>query len=271
MPRKVLKADKPPLLFLERALCGARLQNVPEVRAALNPKDFFTEREERNDSALKAWVSPQFDSSLPLAPPVRRGRRKCQSTRSILDSSSQLSRKNSISKFPSLTFQTRSRDQSHQPRKRKAAERGVASDAGNQPQGLHQIRTVSHAQCSAAPQRLTSSGRKRNVERCSGGAASSSRCTERPETLSAECASTPPSSELGSIGPPPDVDTPKVIQEGISGPSPTSPPDILVADTPEMDYGLKVTWRRRRGLMVMLKEKGHLSDSDVHPDEYYLD
>lgn len=57
MPRKVLKVEKPPLLFLEQALCGARLKNVPEVRAALNPKDFFTEREERNDSALKAWVN----------------------------------------------------------------------------------------------------------------------------------------------------------------------------------------------------------------------
>lgn len=222
-------------------------------------------------------MSPQFDTSLPLAPPVRRGRRKCQSTRSILDSSSQLSRKNSVSKYPSLTFQTRSRDQSHQPRKRKAAEPVVASDAGIQTQGLRQIRTVSRAHCSGAQKRLTNSGTKRNVEWCSG-AASSSRCTERAETLSAEGASRPPSSELGSVGPPPYVDTGKVIQEGISGPSPTSPhmlspqprehpsnqpPDILVADTPEMDYGLKVTWRRRRGLMVMLKEKGHLSDSDV--------
>lgn len=57
MPRKAIKTEKPPLLFLERALCGARLQNVPEVRAAFNAKEFFTEKQEHNSSALKSWVS----------------------------------------------------------------------------------------------------------------------------------------------------------------------------------------------------------------------
>ncbi len=57
MPRKAVKTEKPPLLFLERSLCGARLQNVPEVRAALNPKEFFTETEAHNSSALNSWVS----------------------------------------------------------------------------------------------------------------------------------------------------------------------------------------------------------------------
>ncbi|TKS90541.1 Tubby-related protein 3 [Collichthys lucidus] len=107
MPRKATKTEKPPLLFLERSLCGARLQNVPEVRAALNPKDFFTESQEQHSSALTSWVSPQFDSaSAAAAPPVRRGRRKCLSATSILDSCSQLSRKNTVCKFPSLKFQT---------------------------------------------------------------------------------------------------------------------------------------------------------------------
>lgn len=200
-------------------------------------------------------------------------------------------------KFPSLTFQTRSRDQSHQPKsthKRKATECTVVSDAGNQPQGLCQIRTVSSAQYSDTPKRQTTSVRKRNVERYSDGAASSSRCLDQLETPSvqvkercgipADGASTPASNELSSVGPPPDVDTPKVIQEESSGPSPTSlhlllpqsctpscnqPPDILVADTPERDYGLKVTWRRRRRLMLLFKERGHLSDSDVFSHSSY--
>lgn len=60
MPRKATKTEKPPLLFLEQALCGARLQNVPEVRAALNPKDFFTEKQQHNSSALQSWVSCSF-------------------------------------------------------------------------------------------------------------------------------------------------------------------------------------------------------------------
>lgn len=197
-------------------------------------------------------------------------------------------------KFPSLTFQTRSRDQSHQPKsthKKKATECTVVSDAGHQPQGLCRIRTISSAQYSDTPKRQPTSIRKRNVERYSDGAASSSRCLGQPQNPSvqvkercaipADGASTPASSELSevnSVGPPPDVDTPKVIQEGSSGPSPTplhlllpqsctppcnQQPDIMVADTPESDYGLKVTWRRRRGQMFLLKERGHLSDSDV--------
>ncbi|XP_051248376.1 RAD9, HUS1, RAD1-interacting nuclear orphan protein 1 [Dicentrarchus labrax] len=297
MPRKAIKTEKPPLLFLERTLCGARLQNVPEVRAALNPKEFFTETEAHNSSALNSWVSPQFDGSLAAAPPVRRGRRKCHSSTSILDSCSQLSRKNSVCKFPSLTFQTRSRDQANQPkstRAKKDTERTVVSDAGNQPRGSCRIkRTVSSAQFSDTPKRQTTSIRKRNVERFSAAAASSSRHLDQLQTPSiqvtercgipADGSSTPASnefitSEVSGVGPPPDVDTPEVIQEGRSCPSSASvhllvpqsctppcnqPPDILVSDTPERDYGVKVTWRRRRGLMLLMKERGHLSDSDV--------
>lgn len=228
---------------------------------------------------------------------MRRGRRKCPSATSILDSCSQLSRKNSVCKFPSLTFQTRSRDQPHQQkskRTKRATERTVVSHAGNQPQGSCQIKGVlSGAQNTDTPKRQTTSIRKRNLERFSDSAASSSRRSDQPETPSvqvkercripADCASTPASNEFsttedGSVDPPPDVDTPKVIQEGSSRLSPTSlhllqprsctppcnqPPDILVADTPERDYGLKVTWRRRRGLMLFLKERGHLSDLNV--------
>lgn len=57
MPRKVTKTAKPSLQFLERPLCGAKLQNVPEVRAALNARDFFTEAEAQSSSALNSWVS----------------------------------------------------------------------------------------------------------------------------------------------------------------------------------------------------------------------
>uniref|UniRef100_UPI0037E7F942 RAD9, HUS1, RAD1-interacting nuclear orphan protein 1 n=1 Tax=Semicossyphus pulcher TaxID=241346 RepID=UPI0037E7F942 len=295
MPRKALKTEKHPLLFQERSLCGARLQNVPEVRAALNPREFFTETQAQNSSALNSWVSPQFDSTLAAAPPVRRGRRKCLSATSILDNSTQLSRKNSVCKFPALSFQTRSRDQSHQPkstRTKKATACTAVPDAGNQPQGSRQIkRTASSAQCLDTPKRQTTSIRRRNGERVSDAAASSNRCLDGPEIPSVQERCIIPAdgasilalnefstTEISSIGLPPDVDTPKVIQEGISCLSSTSlhlllpqpctppydqPPDVLVADTPERDYGLKVTWRRRRGLMLLLKERGLLSDSDV--------
>lgn len=210
---------------------------------------------------------------------MRRGRRKCQSTTSILDSCSQLTRKTSVCKFPSLSFQTRSRDQSHQAKRTKKST--DVSDAGNKPQGSCRIKkTVSSVQHIDTPKRQTNSIRTRNVERFSDGAASSSRCSDQPSIQVTEKRRTPApaSDEFSSVSPPPDVDTPKVIQEGNTSPSSAlldllqaqpctppcnQPPDILVADTPERDYGLKVTWRRRRDVMLLLMERGHLSDSDV--------
>ncbi|XP_068442450.1 RAD9, HUS1, RAD1-interacting nuclear orphan protein 1 [Clinocottus analis] len=292
MPRKALKTEKPPLLFLEHPVCGARLQNVPEVRAALNPKEFFTETQ--NSSALTSWVTPQFDPSVAAALPVKRGRRKCSSATSIVDGCSQLSRKKSVCTFPSLSFQTRSRDQSHQPKSthaKKSTQSAVVSDTGNQPQKTCRRNTmVSIAQSSDTPKKQTTSIRKRNVGRLPNDAAYPSRCSEQLKTpsiqvmenciISADGVSTPASKEFSAteVSPPPDVDTPKVTHGGSSCPPFTSlqllsaqpctppcsqPPDILVADTPERDYGVKVTWRRRRGLMMLLKERGQLSDSDA--------
>lgn len=200
-------------------------------------------------------VSPQFQTSVAAAAPARRGRRKCQSATSILDG------RNSVCKFPSLTFKTILKNQPHQPRNtRKAA-----------------------AQNSDTPGRRVTSVRRGNAARRSDGVASSSRCLIQPEAPSdpieqrGQALATPTSTRFSSFGPPPNVDTPGAIEEGSKCPSPSplhmllccscstcnQPPDILVADTPERDYGLKVTWRRRKDLMTMMKERGHLSDSDV--------
>lgn len=96
-------------------------------------------------------------------------------------------------------------------------------------------------------------------------------------SVPAEGASTPGTSEVTSVSPPSDVETPDLIQGGGSYRSsppahfllappctpPRNRPHILVDDTPERDYGLKVTWRRRKNLMLMLKDRGHLSESDA--------
>lgn len=60
MPRKVAKTEKPALLFLERPGRGARLQNVPAIRAAVNPKEFFTETQIHHGSSLNSWVCSLF-------------------------------------------------------------------------------------------------------------------------------------------------------------------------------------------------------------------
>lgn len=223
---------------------------------------------------------------------MRRGKRKCQSATSVIDSCSKLSRKNSVCKFPSLSFHRKTRDQTQQPKlisTKKATESAVVSDKAIQTPGLCDFQgTVSNAHFLDTPRRQPASIRKRNVERFPGGAASSSRGPDQPETppvqlakrcrISTESVSTPAPTEI-SADPPPDVDTPEAVPDRTRSPTlpieglqillvrPCTPhnlpPDSLVPDTPERDYGLKVTWRRRRGLMLLLKEKGHLSNSDV--------
>ncbi|XP_029969086.1 RAD9, HUS1, RAD1-interacting nuclear orphan protein 1 [Salarias fasciatus] len=243
MPRKAKKTAKPPLLFLEQPSSGSRLKNVPEVRAALNPKEFFSEETAGSSSALHAWVSPQFDRSAFAALPARRGRRRCRSAASILDSCTQPPRKTSVCRYPALSFQTRPRDQ-----------RAGVSGTGNKPK---------KPRCSDTRERPTDSVRKRRHE---------------AETSCRIPAGAPPSTPPGAVDPPPDVETPEVIREEsrrpphASGhfllnrpPSPpcVQPPDTLAADTPERDYGVKVTWRRRRRMMESLRERGHLSESDT--------
>lgn len=216
------------------------------------------------ETAFVFQVSPQFcTSAAAVAAPRRRGRGRCQSATSILDSCSQLDRRNSACKFPSLTFVSGLRNQAHQ-----------------QQSGCTR-KTAAHE--SDKPKRHTTSVRKGNVARSSDDAASTSRCLTQPGTPSAPVrprGMTPvtlASPHVNSFGPPSNVDTPDVTQEGRECPSPgplhmllhrssspcIQPPDILVADTPERDYGLKVTWRRRKDLMTVMKERGHLSESDM--------
>ena len=46
-----------------------------------------------------------------------------------------------------------------------------------------------------------------------------------------------------------------------STPKSPEPGPVLVKDTPEDKYGIKVTWRRRRHLFTYLRERGKLSRS----------
>lgn len=275
MPRKTKKTEKQPLRFLERPVGEARVQIIPDVRAAINPKDFFSETQRHNGSSLNSWVSPQFDTSVAAALPLKRGRRKCHSSTSII---SQLSRKSSVCKFPSLLFEPGSREQFYQSKHAKRKTASESTVVSNHLQGSAQIKsTICNVQNCETPKRQLVPFKKDNLHRT----CSQSGLKAEISCISAEGPLTPAPSEgtstdLNNIGPLPDVDTPKVIQDYSCPCSQAlkalqSPPcsshcketDILVPDTPERDYGVKVTWRRRRELMLLLKERGHLSDSDA--------
>ena len=83
-------------------------------------------------------------------------------------------------------------------------------------------------------------------------------------------------SNVGNYLIPPDIDTPEISQKVASSSKctllhlllPSTPPhsdnlDILVKDTPERDYGLKVTWRRRKERMRLLMKRGQLTSQQV--------
>lgn len=221
---------------------------------------------------------------------MRRGRRGQASTTSILSAHSQISsRKSSVCKFPPLTFEGRNQNQPKRTLRKRPPQCPGASDKGKEPERLRPKKT-SGANEQETPSRKVHSVRRRNAASCSDGEASCSRSLKHPgapATLvvggQTEGGVTPPpgessNSKVISFGPVPDVDTPNLLQETFGDPVPaflrlflprpvTPPehrqPDVLVPNTPERDYGLKVTWRRRTSLMLLLKNSGRLSDFSI--------
>nr|XP_004610656.1 unnamed protein product [Sorex araneus] len=63
---------------------------------------------------------------------------------------------------------------------------------------------------------------------------------------------------------PPDLRTPEPAAAPGQGENSPEPGPVLVRDTPEDKYGLKVTWRRRQQLLAFLQDRGKLSRSQVH-------
>lgn len=96
----------------------------------------------------------------------------------------------------------------------------------------------------------------------------------KPRSSFTPCTSTPETTRLLT---PPNIQTTEVPHcQHSAAPSVLSllfPPNkpgtpqrtknLLVRDTPESDYGLKVTWRRRKKLMRLLTERGQLPDTEA--------
>uniref|UniRef100_A0A8C6SE37 Uncharacterized protein n=1 Tax=Neogobius melanostomus TaxID=47308 RepID=A0A8C6SE37_9GOBI len=264
MPRKKIQIEKHPLRFLERPAGEARVHhNVPEVRAALNPKDFFTEAHGHNGSALNSWVKPQFDTS--AAAPVKRKKGKLSA--SVQGNFSQLSRARSVcsNRFPTLLFQTKK--DHHQKQRKKVLDNRISSASNGQ--GFSQKAKIG----------TTEKGLLQN-DNIISRYGNSKKATSLCQTGGNSCIPTEaPSSHAPNDCAPVDIASPlphlvlaqiedysstfsKPLHLLWSPPCTPSTTDILVPDTPERDYGVKVTWRHRKKLMQLLKAKGHLSDPE---------
>lgn len=182
---------------------------------------------------VTSWVSPQFDIPTESWFPVNRKRHK-------RDQARHSSRKCTTSKFPHLMFEN--------------------------PQSSSSSATLGIPSTRECPnQSEKDSSRRPLVPMLSPQSAGE---------LSAHALQ-----NLPYVFIPPDIQTPESssVQEGpispdqrensflncfhTSTPKSPEPGPVLVKDTPEEKYGIKVTWRRRQHLLTYLRERGRLSKS----------
>ncbi|MFT7812627.1 CL032 protein-like [Arapaima gigas] len=300
---------RPPLLFTEAPLNGAKHHYVAERPRSAGAKQFGSETRRPGHSAGSTWVTPEFDTTMELQTAVRRrgrGRgRVSHSGRSVLDSSLLLTlphlKKRTVCKFPPLSFES-STSSSSSPTQCPIRTRGfkapqMVTGAPEHKRALDCVpKAVSPSSQSVgdANTPVCFKSFRRGCKRGMGarGVTSPEVSTTvvpgEQRTLLAvtgggnvcsALAVTPPTSRgdyfHGSVFSPPNVETPDTQRSRTNTESPPSfgvrapvtpenqALDILVNDTPEEDYGMRVTWRRRKRLMNILLEQGQLSYTDI--------
>ncbi|MBN3306322.1 RAD9, HUS1, RAD1-interacting nuclear orphan protein 1 [Amia ocellicauda] len=277
MPRKRKNSNtskKPQLLFQENPINGIKHHYGTPVKSALNPKHVPTEAPGGN--ATCQWVTPQFDAAMQLHLPTRRRKRQQSGSsvqQSVLGRSSLLmAKKTSVCKFPSLTF--RNTVMLHH----KAAQQSLAVPLNKikcQTGRLSDNKEVTAARpCKEAHSSLSLLS---TTETCE------SQRTPLPEMEIdrhdvAQSVRGYRSPDIENIFTPPAYHTPEAGDCGVGNvesdllgrlifsptPNDSEPQgDTLVKDTPEQDYGVKVTWRRRKGIMKYLKDHGQLSSGEA--------
>lgn len=230
-PRKRRRppSRKPQLLFHQRPLegpkhrCGSPQLPITHTRQVPSkPIDHST---------ITSWVSPQFDTTAESWLPANQKRHH-------RDQARRSSRKSASSKFPHLAFES-------PPSSASSATLGIPliRDHPSQPEKDISRRPLVPL---LSPQ--------------SCGELSAQELHSFPYVLLPPDVQTPESLMKGGLIPseqrensPPSCSLPTSVPES------PEPGPVLVEDTPEEKYGLKVTWRRRRHLFTYLRERGKLS------------
>ncbi|KAM7066348.1 RAD9, HUS1, RAD1-interacting nuclear orphan protein 1 [Acridotheres tristis] len=248
------KAKKAELVFLERPRAGPIHCYETPLHSAENPRRVPTKPVDKNTSA--AWVCPQFDTTksvvLKACQKKHRGPHKPHN-QDANHSSFHVGgacRGAVACRFPPLTFENpeghavpplddpnrlrKNAQCSHnQPKKGTAANANIQGKSPENcgepaPQVVEQeVLPPPYAEAAHVPS-------PRN-ERCSNGLSQSSQAWH-------------PENELAF---------------GIDPCGRGEAAAVLVTDTPEHEYGIKVTWRRRPHIMKYLREQGNLSAADI--------
>ncbi|XP_023666676.1 RAD9, HUS1, RAD1-interacting nuclear orphan protein 1 [Paramormyrops kingsleyae] len=299
-PKKRLNSRKPQLLFIEPPLSGARHPHGSQVQSAANPRLFLSTNQRQSSTRNSSWVMPQFDTNLQLQSfGLQKGRRRKghKADSSIMNRSSTLClpqpKKTSVCKFPTLTFDTSTSSPAEGP----AVTYGLK--VPNPHMDELETNHVAGLASNAAPPSIESSSMMETPKKVTSlkrrtikdtacriitpGVAASTRDTEAQladnygHTSGPAYMITPnnmKSNHMDSVFTPPDLDTPEtqasknsklhfLLPDSTEMVSYNQPAEILVMDTPEQDYGVKVTWRKRKRLMRFLMEQGQLSSTET--------
>ncbi|NWR92610.1 RHNO1 protein, partial [Furnarius figulus] len=248
-PKKkcIHKARKAELVFLERPQAGPIHCYETPLPLAQNPRRVPTKPVDRNTST--AWVCPQFETTesvvLKACQKRRRGPQKPQNhdaSHSSLHAGGAC-RRACASKFPPLTFETPEGHAGHplhhpnpsrkdtqcphsQPKK------GAAANSTIQAEGSEDCRDP-------APQPM-----EQEVFSLTGAEA-----PQEPSLKNRSCRNTLLQSSSACHA----EEEPALCMDACGRGESAA---VLVTDTPEHEYGVKVTWRRRPRLMKHLREQG---------------
>ncbi|KTG37287.1 hypothetical protein cypCar_00011261 [Cyprinus carpio] len=276
--KRLLNPNKSQLLFVEAPINGPKHEYGPQPRTAIHPKSFISEKQQRSGAPCTSWVSPQFNS-LETTTVSRggRGRRNNQMATRVSNKAPLLgflqTRRAKGCKYIPLSFEATTAGPQHQRENisssRTKTDRLVSSDS----RGMDLRETPRRT-------RFPRKGVERRMAAC---VTSTSRRSEVSKNVqfhkngtTRDLVHTP---DTSSVPEPPNVETPEMPHCSSTSPSTVQhllfPPNraktpprtetssVLVMDTPEKDYGLKVTWRRRKGLMKLLIDRGQLLPADA--------
>ncbi|XP_003796482.1 RAD9, HUS1, RAD1-interacting nuclear orphan protein 1 isoform X1 [Otolemur garnettii] len=226
------RSQKTQLLFRQQPLEGTKHRYESPQRPLTLTRQVPSKPIDQ--STITSWISPEFDTA---AESWSLAYRKCHHR----DQARRKSRKSGTSKFPHLTFESL-----HSSSISETLESPLIKECPNQQEKNNSRRLLVPV---LSPQ--------------SSGDLSIHALQSLPYVFIPPDIQTPESSFVKEESVPQDQKENSLpyCSGHTNTPSSPEPGPVLVKDTPENKYGIKVTWRRRQHLLAYLRERGKLSRS----------
>lgn len=259
--RRLLNAHRSQLLFSEHPRCGATHNYGPQLRSAINPRSFISEQS-RQGVPVPSWVSPQFTSLEDTTVGCNGQRKKKKNPQLRMNTLNRTSHstqvRSTVCKYPTLLFATSNTITSGRHGGRDKNSIGDSTET-SPPQGQSEGTIAPVSRDETLKPSVNTPG---------------AQVTPKHDALIAGKPTSSLTPHTSSILTPPHIQTPEMARREHAAPScllfsqnqlrtPSRTENVLVRDTPESDYGLRVTWRRRKKLMRLLAERGQLLHTDA--------